>query len=84
MVNLHERCCHETSLAFPAPWQGQLPARRMQAGQAVEVNRGRLAGLSGVLASRASGSRWTVRLDGMPGAVLVIDAIALTPRRRGA
>ena len=56
----------------------------LQAGQAVEVNRGTLAGLSGVLVSRARGSRWTVCLDGMPGAVLVIDAIALTPRRRGA
>jgi hypothetical protein len=56
----------------------------LRPGQAVEVSRGTLAGLSGVLVGCTGGSRWTVQLDGVRGALVVIDAIALTARRRGA
>ena len=53
----------------------------LQAGQAVEVSRGTLAGLSGVLVSRAPDGRWVVRLDGLQrGVLLVVDAVALKRR----
>ena len=50
----------------------------LQAGQAVEVSRGALAGQRGVVVRAARGGRWIVRLDNLTdGAVLEIDATAL-------
>jgi hypothetical protein len=74
--------------------EGSLPLTRarsgrqrggLQPGQAVEVSRGALTGLSGVLVRCTPGSRWIVRLDGLPGGiVLAIDAAALIERPLGA
>jgi len=54
---------------------------RLREGQAIEINRGALAGLIGWLVRRTGGSRWIIRSDGLPhGVVLVIEAVALTER----
>lgn len=50
----------------------------LQAGQAVEVSRGALAGQRGVVVGSTHGGRWIVRLDNLEhGAVLEIAAAAL-------
>jgi hypothetical protein len=52
-----------------------------QEGQAIEISRGALTGLTGCLVRRTVGSRWIVRLDGLPhGVVLEIDAMTMRKR----
>jgi transcription antitermination factor NusG len=69
----------------PATLAPQVPASihalRFQVGQRVEVNRGPLAGLSGVLIGLRSGHRCLIELDVTPrGVVLLIDSAAVTKR----
>ena len=69
------------SLALPRARSGRRSCG-LQVGKAVEVSRGALVGLSGVLVRCTGGSRWVVRLDGLDrGIVLAIDAAALIERR---
>ena len=71
----------ERSLLLPLARSGKR-RDRLLAGQAVEICRGALTGLSGVLVRRTGGSRWIVRVRGLPrGVLLAIDAVALIEGR---
>jgi cyanate permease len=55
--------------------------KRLQAGEAVVVTCGALAGLCGVLLRCTEGSRWAVQLESLEsGALLVIDAAFIEHR----
>jgi hypothetical protein len=86
------QCFMSLAMEGVAMKKGSLPLCRarsdrrrdvLQAGQAVEVSRGALAGQRGVLIRSDRGGRWIVRLDILTdGAVLEIDAAALIKLRK--
>jgi hypothetical protein len=73
----------DRSLPLPLAWSGRRRGS-WQAGQAVQLCRGAMHGLTGVLVSCTPDGRWIVRLDGTQrGVELVVDAVALRRRLGG-